>query len=81
MSAEGAVWAAPEAGHDTGPAEQVTTHTSTEATPGAQSVQTEETSLVRSNIAPGIVTVRIIIHVRFVIRRRMIVIVESVQKA
>ena len=77
MSAERAVWAAPDAGHDAGPAEQVTTHTSTEATPGAQSVQTQETSLVRGNIAPGIVIVRIIIHVRF--RRRLIV--ESVQKA
>ena len=61
MSAERAVWAAPEAGHDAGPAEQMTTHTSTEASPGAQSVQTQETSLVRGNIAPGIVIVRIII--------------------
>ena len=78
LSAERAVGAATETGHDAAPAEQVTTHTRTQASPGAQSVQTEDAPLVRSNIAPGIVTV-IIIHVRLVIRRRWSV--ESVQKA
>ena len=64
--------------HDAAPAEQVTTHTRTEPAPGTQPVQAEDASLVRSNIAPGRVTV-IIIHVGLVIRRRLSV--ESVQKA
>ena len=77
MSAERTLGAAPDAGLDAGPAEQVTTHSRTQPAPGAQPVQAEDASLVRGDIAPGL-TVMIRIHVRIVIRLGLIV--ESVQK-
>ena len=79
MSAERTLRAAPDAGLYAAPAEQVTTLARTQPAPGAQPAQAEDASLVRGNIAPGLVTVRILITVRIFIRFRLII--ESVQKA